>query len=105
MGYCPHSVNYTLLHPPTAIYIRYFHNTNMESYTKINEVRAKILKKLKKGGKTVKNLYWDIGVSWHNCRYHLTELTKAGLVKAEKQTHTTLWTLTEKGHETLQYYE
>jgi len=77
----------------------------MEAYTEVNATRAKILKRLKKGGKTIKNLYWDIGCSWHNCQYHLKVLKELGLVKGEKQHKTTLWTLTEKGHEALQYYE
>lgn len=77
----------------------------MEAYTKINNTRANILKKLKKGGKTIKNIYWDIGCTWHNCQYHLRVLESIGLVKGIKQDKTTLWILTEKGHETLQYYE
>ena len=77
----------------------------MDGYIKINEIRSKILKKLKKGGKAIKNLYWDIGTSWHNCHYHLEVLKTNGLVKSERQKDTTIWILTERGHEALQHYE
>lgn len=68
----------------------------------ITELRAQILKKLKKGSKTVKNLYWDIGSTWHNTDYHLRVLQKHGLTKKEADGS---WSLTDAGHETLQQYE
>ena len=77
----------------------------MKPHTKINQIRAKILKKLQKGDKLIMNLYWDIGTTWHNCYYHLTVLQELGLVKAEKQKGTTIYGLTDDGHKVLQYYE
>jgi predicted transcriptional regulator len=98
------STYYTLNFQPLFIYLS-LHIPYMETYLRINQEKAKIIKKLKKGGKTIKNIYWDIGLTWHNCQYHLKTLESMGLVKGEKGDKTTIWILTEKGHEVLQYYE
>jgi len=77
----------------------------MDSQLQITEKRAKIMKKLKKGQKSIRNIYWDIGTTWHNCQYHLKQLQKQGLVKGDKRERTTVWNLTDKGYEILQMYE
>lgn len=103
--YSPNVEYYPYLHFTHTIYTCFIHYIYMEAYTQINQKRVKLLKKLKLGEKTIKNLYWDIPCSWHSCYHHLKVLKKIGLVKTVEKETTTLYGLTDKGHDALQHYE
>lgn len=67
--------------------------------------RRMLLKSLKNGAKTTKNLKGAIGTRcWHLTRYHLKILTNAGFIKSEKQENTTLYSITAKGYDGLKHF-